>query len=296
MSDVLVNLSNALADAVAKAGQGTVRVEARRRLPATGIVWSNDGLIVTAHHVVERDDNISIGLPNGEKVGATLVGRDPSSDVAVLRAESGSLSALPQAAADSLRVGHLILALGRPGKDVLATHGIVSALGDPWRSGATEVDRYLQTDVVMYPGFSGGPLVSAAGELLGMNTSAMRDTSLAIPVSTLARVVETLVKHGKVRQGYLGIGAQPVKLPTNLREQLGQETGLLIASVESGSPADNAGFLLGDTLVGIDGRTVRHMDDLAGVLSGDKVGTAVNAKIVRGGQVQELTVTIGERS
>jgi S1-C subfamily serine protease len=295
MSDVLVNLSNALADAVSKAGQGTVRVEARRRLPATGIVWSSDGLIVTAHHVVERDDNISIGLANGEKVSAKLVGRDPSSDVAVLKAETSGLTVLPQAAADSLKVGHLILALGRPGKDVLATHGIVSALGEPWRSGATEVDRYLQTDVVMYPGFSGGPLVSAAGELLGMNTSAMRDTSLSIPVSTLVRVVDTLVKHGKVRQGYLGIGAQPVKLPAGLREQLGQETGLLIASVETDSPADKAGFLLGDTVVGLDGKTVRHMDDLASVLSGDKVGTAVKAKIVRGGQVQELTVTIGER-
>lgn len=296
MSDVLLNLSNALAETVATAGRGIVCVEARRRLPATGIVWSADGVIVTAHHVVERDDNIHIGLPNGERVAAALVGRDPSSDVAVLRTDSTGLTALKSAAQDALRVGHLVLALGRPGKDVLATHGIVSALGDPWRSGATEVDRYLQTDVVMYPGFSGGALVSVTGELLGMNTSAMRDTSLAIPTTTLARVVDTLLKHGKVRQGYLGIGAQPVKLPSALRDQLGQETGLLIASVEADSPADRAGLLLGDTLVGLDGKTVRHMDDLAGLLSGDRVGKAFTAKIVRGGQIQELDITVGERS
>src|SRR5256885_181011 len=144
MSDVLQNLSNALAETVANAGRGTVRVEARRRLPATGIVWSADGVIVTAHHVVERDDNIFVGTADGERLAAVLVGRDPSSDVAVLRVEAKALTALKPAALDALRVGHLVLALGRPGKDVLATHGIVSALGDPWRSGATEVDRYLQ--------------------------------------------------------------------------------------------------------------------------------------------------------
>jgi S1-C subfamily serine protease len=296
MSDVLLSVSNALADAVAAAGQSVVRVEARRRLGASGIVWSADGLIVTAQHVVERDDNISIGLPNGEKVNATLVGRDPSTDLAVLRADTKGLTVLKQAAADSVRVGHLVLAVGRPGADILSTHGIISAIGNPLRGGSDKGDNFLQTDVTMYPGFSGGPLINVAGELLGLNTSAMRDTSLAIPIATLQRVVESLLKHGKVRQGYLGVGAQPVRLPAALRDQLGQETGLLIASVEPDSPADKAGLLLGDTLVGLDGQTVRHMDDLAGVLTGDRVGTAVPAKIVRGGQVQEVKVTIGERA
>jgi S1-C subfamily serine protease len=295
MSDVLLNISNALADAVATAGQSVVRVEARRRLPASGFVWSADGIIVTAHHVVERDENITIGLPNGDKVSATLVGRDPSTDLAVLRADTNSLTVLKQA--ENPRVGHLVLAVGRPGKDVLSTHGIISAIGDPLRGGSSsQQDSFLQTDVTMYPGFSGGPLVDVSGQLLGLNTSAMRDTSLSIPVATLRRVVETLLKHGKVRQGYLGIGAQPVRLPSNLRDQLGQETGLLIASVEPGSPAEKAGLFLGDTLVSLDGQAVRHMDDLSGLLSGDKVGTAVAAKIVRGGQVQDVNVTIGERA
>src|SRR4051794_18910444 len=172
MAEVLQCLSNALADTVEKAGAGVVRIEARRRLPATGIVWSNDGVIVTANHVVERDDNITVGLPNGETASATLVGRDPSTDLAVLRVQGANLTAIGQANPDSLRVGHLVLALGRPGNKVLSTLGIVSAIGEGWRTrGGGELDSYLQTDVVMYPGFSGGPLVDASGQVIGLNTS-----------------------------------------------------------------------------------------------------------------------------
>ncbi|MEP7289788.1 MAG: trypsin-like peptidase domain-containing protein [Chloroflexota bacterium] len=290
MSDVLLNFSNGLADTVAAAGKSVVRVEARRRMSASGFVWA-DGVIVTAHHVVERDDNLTVGLPNGEKVSATLAGRDPSNDIAVLRIETTGLTVFAQGTPDQLRVGHLVLAVGRPGKDILATHGIVSAIGL-----GGQADNYLQTDVAMYPGFSGGPLVDVSGQLLGLNTSAMRDTSIAIPVQTLRRVVDTLLSHGKIRQGYLGVGAQPVKLPAGLREQLGQETGLLIASVETDSPADKGGLLLGDTLVGMDGNKVRNMEDLAGLLSGEHVGKASAAKIVRGGQVIEVNVTVGERA
>jgi len=297
MSDVLMSVSNALADAVETACKGVVRVEARRRLPATGIVWSNDGLIVTAHHVVERDDDINIGLPNGETASAKLVGRDPSTDLAVLRTDAKGLTALAQATPDTLRVGHLVLAIGRPGADVLSTLGIVSALGEAWRSrGGGQFDRYLQTDVAMYPGFSGGPLIDVSGRVLGLNTSSMGDVSLTIHTPTIQRVAQALLAHGKVKQGYLGVGAQPVRLPDALKEKLGQEAGLLLASVESGSPADKGGLLLGDTLVGMAGQPVRHMDDLAGVLNGDRVGKAVPVKIIRGGNVQELSVTIGERA
>ncbi len=297
MSDVLMNLSNELADTVAAAGKAVVRVEARRRLPASGIIWSTDGLIVTAHHVVEREDNITVGLSDGSSVSATLVGRDPSTDVAVLRAQGSSLPALEQVAFENVRVGHLVLALGRPGKDVLSTLGIVSALGDGLKSAmGGQGEQFLQTDVAMYPGFSGGPLVDAAGRLLGLNTSAMRDTSLTIPTSTLRHVIDSILQHGKVRKGYLGVGAQPVRLPSSLRDSVGQETGLLIASVETDSPADKAGIMLGDTLVGMGGKQVRHMDDLASVLASSGVGASVPAKIVRGGQLHDLSVTIGERA
>lgn len=295
MAEVLRNLSDALAATVEATGPAVVRVEGRRRLPATGIVWSADGIIVTAHHVVQRDENMGVGLPNGQAVPATLVGRDPTTDLAVLRAQTEGLTPPAWADLESLQVGHLVLALGRPGRSIQATLGIVSALGDSWRTPAGgRLDRYLQTDLVMYPGFSGGPLVDAAGQVLGLNTSALlRGISLAVPVSTLRQVIETLLAHGRVRRGYLGVGAQPVRLPAALKQQLGQETGVLLVSVEPESPAEQGGLLLGDTIVSLDGQPVRHMDDLLALLSGDQVGAAVRVRIVRSGQVQELTVVIG---
>ncbi|MBI1880570.1 MAG: trypsin-like peptidase domain-containing protein [Chloroflexi bacterium] len=233
MTEALQNLSNALAQTVATASPSIVRVEARRRLAASGIVWSADGLIVTAHHTVETEDNIQVGLPDGQTVAAALVGPEPSTDLAVLRSVAKNLSPLAPAA-ESAQVGHLVLALGRPGQTVQATLGIISALGNNWRTSIGGlIDQYVQTDVVMYPGFSGGPLVSAAGQLLGLNTSAlMRGISLTVPTITLNRVAEMLVKHGKVRRGYLGVNTQPVRLPAALAQQLGQETGLLLVAVE----------------------------------------------------------------
>jgi S1-C subfamily serine protease len=297
MTQVLPNLSEALAATVEAGGAGVVRVEARRRLPASGIVWSPDGVIVTAHHVVERDENINVGLPDNQTLPATLVGRDPTTDLAVLRAQATDLTTPPAwTEPDDLRVGHLVLALGRPGRTVQATLGIVSALGESWRTPAGgRLDRYLQTDVVMYPGFSGAPLVDAAGGVLGLNTSALlRGISLAVPIPTLRRVVETLLAHGRVRRGYLGVGAQSVRLPAALGERLGQETGVLLVSVEPGSPAEQGGLLLGDAIIALDGQPVRHMDDLLALLSSDRIGAAAPVRVLRGGQVHDLTVTIGE--
>lgn len=297
MSEVLRNLSDAMAATVEAAGATVVRVEARRRLSASGIVWSSDGVIVTAHHVVERDDNIGVGLPNAETVSAILVGRDPTTDLAVLRAQATDLTPPTWAEPEDVRVGHLVLGLGRPGRTVQATLGIVSALGESWRTPAGgRIEPYLQTDLVMYPGFSGGPLVDVAGRVLGLNTSALlRGISLSVPTPTLRQVVETLLTHGRVRRGYLGVGAQPVRLPGGLAEEHGQETGLLLVSVEPEGPAGSAGLTLGDTIVALDGQPVRHMDELLALLGGDRVGVSVPVRIVRGGQVQEATVTIGER-
>ena len=187
MAEVLSKLSDDLASTVAKAGESIVRVDARGRLGATGIVWSADGVIVTSHHVVEHEDNIGVGLPKGGSVPAALVGRDPTTDLAVLRAETTGLATPTWTEADDVKVGTLVLALGRPGKTVQATLGIVSAYGDSWRSPAGgRLDRYLQTDVVMYPGFSGGPLVDAAGNIVGLNTSALlRGISITVPAPTI---------------------------------------------------------------------------------------------------------------
>ncbi len=297
MADVLQSLSDDLAAAVETAGQSIVRVEGRRRMSASGIVWSEDGLIVTAHHVLERDEGVQVGLPSGEKVAAVVVGRDPTTDIAVLRAVSGGLTPANWQEIGSVKVGHLVLALGRPDADVQATLGVVSALDGEWRTHAGgRIDTYVQTDVVMYPGFSGGPLVSAGGAMIGMNSSALaRGVSVTLPAATIKRVAETLVKHGRVKRGFLGVSAQPVRLPDAIAESAAQETGLMLAAVEPGSPAANGGLLLGDVIIGMDGQPVRHMDDLMAALSGDRVGAAVPVRVVRGGQVQELQVTIGER-
>ena len=298
MVQVLPNLSDALAETVDNAAPTVVRVEGRRRLPGSGIVWSADGVIVTAHHVVD-EDKIGVGLPNGQNVPATLVGRDPTTDVAVLRVQSNDLTVPTWAESDSPRVGHLVLALGRPGKSVRATLGIISALRNKsWHTPAGgRLDQYLQSDVVMYPGFSGGPLVNASGQLIGLNTSALlRGTSMTVPVATLRRVAEVLLTHGRIRRGYLGIGTQPVRLPPHLAPQLDQETGLLVVSVETEGRDGSQGLILGDALVSLDGQGVRNVDDLLSLLSEERIGKDVSARIVRSGQVQETTVTVGERA
>lgn len=293
MADVLQTLSDSMAGAVETAGKSTVTVAARRRMPASGVIWSADGIIVTSHHVVEIEDNIRIGLPDGKSVNAVLVGRDPRSDIAVLRADVGGLTTPSWVASDAVRVGHLALAVGRPGDDLQATLGVISALMHT----KNENKFFAQTDVVMYPGFSGGPLVSASGDIIGINSSGlMRGVSLTIQTETIQYVVENLLKHGKMRRGYLGVGVQPARLSESLASSLGQKSGALIVSVETGSPAEKAGLFMGDTIVALGSSAVEDMEGLLGALSTTPIGTAVTAKIVRGGQVQEIPVTIGERT
>lgn len=296
----LLDVSNALAQTVDTVGGSVVRVEARRRMPATGVVWSADGLIASANHVVTRDDKIKIGLADGQTVAAKVVGRDMTTDLVLLKAEANGLTVPTWAGsnADTLKVGHLALALGRPGQTVQATLGVISAVGGAWSTHAGgKIDHYLQTDVVMYPGFSGGPLVDANGHVLGLNSSAlMRGVSLAVPVATLNRLIESLAAHGRIRRGYLGVSTQAVRLPANLSESLGQEMGLLVAAVEPGSPADQGGLLLGDTIVALAGQAVQQYDDLLALLTPDRVDQATPVKVVRGGEVQSLSVTIAEKA
>lgn len=297
MANVLESLSEAMTSAVETAGKSVVRVEGRRRLPASGIAWSADGVIVTAHHVVEHDETIGVGLPDGGTASATLVGRDPTTDLAVLRASGARLAPPTWIDPESLRVGGLALALGRPGRTVQATLGVISALGDTWRTpGGGAMDRYLQTDVVMYPGFSGGPLIGPGGQVIGLNTSALlRGISLTIPTPTIHSVVEALLAHGRIRRGYLGVGAQPARLPEKLQKEVDQETGLLLVSVEPDSPADKGGLVMGDVIITLAGEPTRDSDDLLALLTGDRIGKPMIVKIVRGGKVQELSVSISER-
>jgi S1-C subfamily serine protease len=297
MANALESLSDALASAVEAAGPSIVRVEGRRRLPASGVVLSADGVIVTAHHVLEQDENIGIGLADGRTLTATVAGRDPTTDIAVVRVPVSGLPAPMWVSADALHVGHLALAMGRPGHSVMVTLGIVSALKKEWRTPAGgQLDHYLQTDALMYPGFSGGPLIDASGKFLGINTSAMlRGVTLTIPTATVRRVADILLAHGRVRRGYLGVNAQTVRLPTAVAAQVGQETGLLLGAVEPNSPAELGGLFMGDTIIALDGQPVRDLDDLLALLGGERVRQAVPVRIVRGGQISEVRVVIGEQ-
>ncbi len=298
MSDFAQQLSNGLAEAVASTGRAVVRVDARRRTPASGIIWTADGLVVTADHVLRRDENIKVALADGQAQEATLVGRDPTTDLALLKIPDTGLTPLEQATEAEMSVGHIVLALGRPGRSVQATLGIVSGLGDSWRTPlGGQIDRYLQTDVVMYPGFSGGPLIGASGKLLGMNTSGIgQGVSLAIPAVTINRVIDSLRAHGRVRRGYLGVSTQRVRLPEDAAAKVGQKSGLLVISVESGSPAAEGGLALGDTIITLGGQAIPNHEALLAALSGDVVGQKEVVRILRGGKAEELTVKIAERS
>ncbi len=298
MAGALESLSKDLAGLVEGASPALVRVEGRRRLPASGVVWSREGLIVTAHHVVQRDKGIRVGLAEGAELEAELIGRDPATDLAVLKVGSEDLVKPDWQSTDSIKVGHMVLALGRPHQSPQATLGVVSALSGSWRTPVGgDVSHYLQTDVVMYPGFSGGPLVGAGGSVFGVNSSGLlRGVSLTLPTETVRRVVDDLVQHGRIRRGFLGVAAQPAELPEPIAAELNQKNGLLLVSVEEGSPAEQAGLTLGDTLVAFDQEPLKSLDDLLRQLRGDRVGTEVSLKLLRGGELMDTSVTIGERS
>jgi serine protease DegQ len=295
----LTALSNDLAAAVDTVGRSVVAIHARRRIPASGVVWQ-PGVVVAAHHTIQRDDDITVTLHDGSTVAAALAGRDPSTDLAVLRLPDGTAAALPVApSAEAPRVGQLVLALGRPGSSVTASLGIVSALGGEWRTwqGGT-IDRFVRLDVAVYDGFSGGPLVDAAGRVAGINTSGLaRATALTVPAATVARVAGQLLARGHIARGWLGIATQPVRLPAALQRSLGTEAeaGLVVVNVEPDSPADQGGLLIGDILLALDDRTVSDPGDVLGALGGDRIGQPVALTVARGGRAERLTVTVGER-
>jgi S1-C subfamily serine protease len=296
MMSAFEQLSTATAAAVQLAGESVVRVEGRRRMPSSGLLWAGGDLVVTANHTVERRTEVRVGLPGGAVVEAGIVGRDPATDLAVLRLPKSAGKPMTAVGGGTLRVGHLALAVARPGDAVQATLGIISAIEGGWRTPfGGHLDQFIQSDVVMYPGFSGGALVDAWGRLVGMNTSGiLRGVSLAVPTATIEGVAKALVEHGRIRRGYLGVGVQPARL-AKPHGASSRSTGLLVASVEDGSPADTAGLLLGDVLLSLASTPLASMEDLLMALGGDVVGQRVPLEVLRGGTATVVHVTIGER-
>ncbi len=294
-TDLLNTLSNQMADAVAQAGTAIVTVNGRPRQPASGIVYAAD-MVLTADHVLERDEDLSVETPDGRTLAAQVVGRDPATDLALLRVSG--LGIEPLATAESpARVGQLVLAVGRPNSGgPMASLGIISAVGGPLRTRQGGVlEQFIQTDATPYPGFSGGPLVDSKGTMVGLLTTGFGGVALGIPIAIAQRVAATLAQHGAVKRGFLGISSQPVQLPEGQRAGLSQASGLLVVRVEADSPAARGGLLVGDVLVNFDGQQLYDTDDLQALLSGERVGASLPVGLIRGGQQVTAQVTVGER-
>ncbi len=293
--------SDELAAVVAKVSQSVVRVEARQRVAGTGVVWTSEGAIVTADHVVERDENIRVVF-NGSTFEAELAGRDHSTDLAVLKIKGANLVPAQVAEAKSLKQGNLVFAVGRPwGDEAIVSAGIVSALGKFGRAfmGASQFkEGLIHSNLILYPGFSGGPLADASGRIVGINSSVLGgDLALAIPSETVARIAEQLLTKGRIERGYLGVGVQKIPLQQSLAQKLGlnQETGLMVLQVEAGTNAEKAGFLPGDILVGLNGSVIARVRELNRWLANESGGRDVNAQVIRGGELKEFPITVGVR-
>ena len=295
-TDVLRTLSNQMADAVERASSALVLVNGRPRQPGSGVVYAQN-LVLTADHVLEREEDLTILTHDKRTLPAQFVGRDLATDLAVLRVADLGLEAVV-AASEPARVGQIVLAVGRSSSEgPMASVGIVSAIGGPLRSGrGVTLDRYIRTDATPYPGFSGGPLIDTQGTVLGITTTGLvNGIALAIPANIAWSIAETLAQQGYIKRGYLGISSQQVQLPPAQRAGKTQERGLLIVRVDDDSPAQKGGLLLGDILVALDGQSVSETEDLQAVLTSNRVGKAITVEVIRGGTLQTLSVTVGQR-
>ena len=289
----LKDLSQEIEALVEKASKSVVRVDARRGRAGTGIVWDT-GLVLTANHVVEQEEDITV-VVDDKSSKATLVGRDPATDVALLKVDGLSAPAMPRAKVDGLKPGQIVLAIGRPGS-LKATFGTISAVSSSWRGWrGSEIEHLIQTNAPLYPGFSGGPLVDVEGRAVGMNSWVFgRGDGRAIAMDVAERVVQSLRTDGRIKRPYLGIGTQEVPLPDAVKARVNQESGLLVVAVEPQSPADKAGLMQGDTLLALNGTVTDSLEDLYAGLRKTTVGAAQKVKLVRAGEVKEITVTVGE--
>ena len=297
-TNLLRDLSNQMADAVERITPALVLVDGRDRQPASGLIYAQD-LVLTADHVLERESNVTVQTIDKRTLSAKFVGRDQTSDLAVLRVIG---LGQPSQAADTLeyeaRVGQLVMAVGfAPNEGPMASSGVVSSIGGPLRAGNGAVlERYIRTDAIAYPGFSGGALIDMQGAVIGMLTTGLiNNIALAIPMTIAKTIADALVKEGHIKRGFLGISSQFVQIPPTQRAGLSRDYGLLIVKVDDNTPAQKGGILVGDILITLDGHDIRDSEDLQLLLSGERVGKTLPANVIRGNAVQTLQITIGER-
>jgi serine protease DegQ len=294
-TDLLTTFSDQLADAIAAASRSVVQVQGRRR-PASGLVYA-DNVVLTTVRALGREDGLHVRRDDGATLDAELAGWDPTTGLAVLRVPGlGTAPLTPSAAAP--RVGHLALAVARSWSNVVtASAGLVSVIGGPLPTGRRRsIDQVIRTTAPMHDGFAGGAFLDTAGGLIGVATAAsIRGLGVVIPAAIAWKTAATVIEHGSLKRGYLGLAGQPVALPESQRGADGRDHALLVVGVTSGAPAAAAGVLVGDLLLAFDGHPVEGPEQLLDLLLGDRVGKPVTLDVLRGGSSTQLTVTVGER-
>lgn len=289
------SLSDHLARSVEAASPGVVYLEGNA-CGATGSVWSDDGVVITALHALGQREALRAHLGDGRALDARVVGRDVGTDLAVLRVDGGALTSLTWDDGEALRIGHLVTSLGRPHGVLRATLGMVASLREGFRTAqGGSIDRHIDVDGSLPRGFSGGPLVDHRGRALGMNTAALLRGGVTVPSSTLRRVVPALLRDGVVGRGYLGVGVQPVRIPDAVAASVPQRWGLIAVSLDPEGPASKAGVHVGDVVLSLDGAVVQHPGDLVAGLRG-RANEPLALRVARAGEILQLTVTPTLRS
>ncbi|MEX3958263.1 S1C family serine protease [Trinickia sp. EG282A] len=294
-----MDLSDNLANIVARVGRSVVAVHGRHRMPSSGVIWRN-GVVVTAAHTIRREDGIEVTLTDGRTVAAVLAGLDLGSDVGVLKLDGVDLDPIDSGDASSLKPGHLALAVARADEfGTSADFGVIGSTGGPWRTWRNgQLDAFVRLDGGLRPGFSGAALADMRGQVMGICTSAlMRGAGVVIPAVTVERVADELLAKGHVSRGYLGVGTQQVSLLDAWVKKMNLpfSSGLLINSLAPGGPAEQGGVLIGDVMIELDGKPCSDMNDLHAALGSASIGQQLQIALIRGGERHPCAVTVGER-
>jgi S1-C subfamily serine protease len=300
MSAELIELSNALAQATEHAAASAVAIHTGARGSSSGVIW-RDGVIVAAEHAIRHDEEIQATLPDGRVVHAALAGRDPSTDIAVLKCAEVGDRLIERSDASSIKPGSITLVVGRTrASGPVAALGVVSlvvAERQTWTG--SSLAPYIRLDVGLQPTAVGGAVVDVRGKVLGIASPRFaRFGAIAIPAATVDRVADTLLKKGRIPRGYLGVALQPVRLPDQLRQSLqhNEKTAAIILEVEADGPAHKAGIVIGDILVSLAGQPVSRPENVQSHLQAENIGKSLSARVVRGGAVRDVSITVGERA
>jgi S1-C subfamily serine protease len=300
MSTELIDLSNALARETDRAAASVVAIHTEARGSSSGVVWRT-GIIITAEHTLRRDEEIHVTLPDGRVVPATLAGRDASTDLAVLKCAEAASPVAEISDVSTIKPGSLALVVGRTrASGPVAALGAVSLVAPERRTWiGAPLSPYVRLDVGLQPTAVGGAVIDAYGRAIGMATPRFaRFGAIAVPASTVNRVVDALLRTGHIPHGYLGVGLHPIRLPDALRQSLqrNEKTAAMVVEVEPDGPAHKAGIMIGDLLISFGGHPITRVEDVHAQLAAEAIGKPIVVKLVRGGAAQETSVVVGERA